>query len=638
MNRFWISGLFLVALVALAFMACGDDDTPTTPGNGGDVTAPAVDSVVAVDDHHVEVFYDEAVQKETAERTSYYTIIDRAPIPNPFGAVPGDTLVLNSVSLKSDGKTAVISMVDHMDNVPYDLSVCCVKDVSGNQLATPLTTSFDGTTAQDNTAPEIVSRSPAPDATGVGTGQSVVIQFSEIVAGYTVLDGFSWTGGGGDVLWDIESEDEITFVITPLMPLSTNTLYTVSLTGVSDYWANMMPTVSWSFRTRSTPDTEPPTLVSTSPFDGQTNVSVDANFVLTFSEAIDQTDFEPLLTPHPGDGVIVWSNGGRTITFDPDQPLQADTQYYLLAIPGDVRDLSGNSMAAPASVLFSTGPGFAAGSFSGTIAGDPGTPSADPAGAFVIAPPVLPFNGDDFDIMGMDVVDSGGDYDITALPDGVYYPVSAMDSNGDGDIDPDKGDAIGAYGLDFRQGDDIPDSVTISGGNAVNNVDFPLFDQSAVAGTFSYDGTMYTGDYQVYIGAFDTTGFDISNVGPPDFGTDEWWPYNVDFIMNEMGTPGYAAGNYYIGAFMDVTSPFDGVYDPATDPAGFHGGVPNPTAVDLTGGKDAIGVHISLADPPAPFSASPVSWRTSGKKDAEWFHKLSAAIRRAAEQSESASR
>ncbi|MDH3197113.1 MAG: Ig-like domain-containing protein [Candidatus Krumholzibacteria bacterium] len=634
--------MFLAALVALAFVACGDDETPPVTGGGPpDATAPGVDSVVAVDDHHVEVYYDEAVQKESAERASYYTIVEGTPSPVAFGAVPGDTLVLSSVSLKPDGKTAVISMVDLMSDVPYDLSVCCVRDVSGNQMAAPLTTPFAGTSAQDNTAPEIVSRSPAPDATGVGTGQSVVIQFSEIVVGYTVLDGLSWTGGGGDVLWDIESEDEITFVITPVLPLSTNTLYTVSLTGVSDYSANVMPMVEWSFRTRTTPDTTPPALVSSSPSDGQTNVSVDANLAFTFSEAMDQNQFQPLLTPNPGDGLLVWSNGGRTVTFDPDLPLQDDTQYLLFILPGEVRDLAGNGIANPVSIRFSTGPNFATGSFAGRVSGDPGTPTANPAGAVVIAPNVLPFNGnDDFDVMGSDVVDSGGgsNYSISALPDGVYYPVSAKDSNGDGDIDPDKGDAIGAYGLDIRQMDMIPDSVVISGGNAVNNVDFPLFDQSAVAGTFAYDGTMYTGDYQVYIGAFDVNGFDINNLGPPDFGTDEWWPYNVQFGMSEMDTPGFAAGNYYIGAYMDV-DPFDVAgYNPATDPAGFYGGVPNPTAVDLTGGKDAVGIHISLADPVAPFAASPVSWRTPDKKDVEWFQRLSAAVRRAAEQSKTAPR
>ena len=72
-----------------------------------------------------------------------------------------------------------------------------------------------------------------------------------------------------------------------------------------------------------------------------------------------------------------------------------------------------------------------------------------------------------------------------------------------------------------------------------------------------------------------------------------------------------------------------GNYNPGTDPAGSYGGASTPTPANLTNGQDALGIHISMDDPSGP-PASPVAWGTTGKKDAEWFKRLSAAVRRAA--------
>jgi hypothetical protein len=630
MKWLWRSSVLVIAVAAIVIASCSDDEGPAGPGGDGtvDKTAPEIDTVMAVDGNHVEVYFNEAVLRGSAERTEFYQIVEGAPGGGGGSSpAPGDTLVVNSVSLKSDEQTAVIQVVDRMANLPYHIYVCCVEDVAGNKIPTTESKTFTGTTAQDNTPPEIVYRSPVPGATGVGTAQPVVVQFSEIVRGYTVLDGFSWTGGSG-VLFDIETQDEIRFVITPKAPLSNNTTYTVTFSNVSDYDNNIMPTASWSFTTTRTPDTVAPTLVSTSPFNGQKNVDVNTNLVLTFSEAVDQTNFEALMTPSPGDGVEQWSNGGRTVTFDPNDPLLDDTQYYLLMSPGDVRDLAGNWIEEPVTILFTTGSSFESGSFAGTISGDPNTPAANPAGAIVIAPNVLPFDVQGgFDVLGSDVVGSGGTYRVPFLPDGVYYPVAVMDSNDDGKIDPDEGDAIGAYGIDFRQLDMIPDSVTIAGGSSVNNVDFPLFDQMVIVGTFSYNGSA-SGDYLVKIAVFDVNGFDINNLPPPVFGTEEWWPYNNVFRMSETETEDFAAGSYYIGAFMDING--NGDYDPDSEPANFYGGIPTPTAVTIANGQDALGIHITLVDPAGATAAAPVPWPSSGKKDAEWFERLSAIVRQAA--------
>ena len=630
MKWMWRSSVLAIAVIAIAFAACGDGGGPADPNGNGtpDTQAPGVDSVVAVDVNHVDVYFNEDVPRVSAEKIQNYTIVERAPGGSGrVSASPGDTILLNSVSLKTDGKTASIQTIDNMADVPYEIFVCCIKDLSGNEMSTTESKTFTGTAAQDITPPEIVLSSPLPDATDVGTAQGVVVHFSEAVRFLSVRNGFSWTGGSG-VSYDMDDVDEIMFVITPRTSLSIGTTYTVTFSNVTDYANNVMPTASWSFTTTPTLDTSPPTLESSSPSDGEQNVDVNANLILNFSEAV-ESYFEALITPNPGDGVSTWSDEGRTVTFDPDEPLQDDTQYYLLITPGAIRDLAGNGIEDAVTILFSTGSGFVAGSFVGTVSGDPGTQAVNPAGTIVIAPTVPPTeNQGQFDVPGSGVVGSGGSYSVSSIPDGVYYPIGVMDSNGNGKLDPDLGDAVGWYGVDVRQLDITPDSVTISGGNRATDVDFPMFDQSALAGIFSYSGTV-VGVYKVFIGAFDVNGFDINNLGPADFGTDELWPYEDEFTMNEMSTGYFVPGNYYVGAYMDLDGNEE--YDAASEPAGFYGGVPIPTAVELTGGRDALEVRITLEDPAGGFSSTPGPWGSSGKKNAEWFKRLSAIVRQATE-------
>jgi hypothetical protein len=627
MRAFWFSGL--LAIGALAFTTgCGDDETPTNGGTA-DTTPPAISSVTPVDGFHLDVLFDEDVQKESAERRVNYVITEQGPPPlrgdgGAAPAVPGDTVEVVGVSLNPDKSTVSITTSDFMDNLSYSARISGVKDLHGNKMVTADVQPFVGTGTADGTAPTIVFRSPGPGATGVGTGQPVIVQFSETMWYNTITDGFTWTSSGGSVPYEVQSEDALTFAFQPLQTLTTGTTYTVTLTGAQDLAFNTMATASWSFTTTPTADTTPPTLVSTTPADGTTNVSVNTLLSLTFSEAVNQSALDVLIVPNPGDGTLTWSNGGKTITFEPDQPLTDNTQYALTIFPGGVMDLAGNGNPDLENVVWTTGSSLDNGRFSGTISGDSNSDYADdPTGAFVIAAYPLPFDADDFGIYGSGLVGGSDTYMISNLPDGVYYPVCAMDSNDDGAIEPDQGDAIGAYGIDLSGGDFAPDSVTINGGNLVSGVDFPLFDQSAIVGTFSYSGGELTSHY-FYVGAFDTMAFDPTS--DPAYGTRE---YDIDdprWTINTLDD-NLQDGVYYVGAFLDVND--DEMYDPTSEPAGFYGGaVPTPIVIER--GGDALNVHIVLVDPGPTVEAQPVPWRWTEGEKAPWIRRLGDAIRRAA--------
>jgi hypothetical protein len=596
-------GGFVMLSFPLFLHGCGSD-SPT--GGPADTSAPGVGSVTGVDANHLQLTFTEAVKKETAERRTNYAIVETT-IAGAGVLAPGDTTHVRSAVLDGDGRTVTITTQEPMQARPYDLSVTGVEDLSGNKIAAAVTASFSGTDAADTTPPAIVLRTPTPGAADVGIGESVVVQFNESMNRGSVEDAFLWSSSSGPVSWRLQEEGANRYVFRPREPLLQNTVYTVVVQGsAQDASGNALGgDAGWTFTTTAAADATPPALVASVPANGAVNVAVTTDVSMTFSEAIEPTTSleDVVVTPDLGDGVVSWSNGGRTVTFDPDVDLMDDTAYTLIILPGGVRDLAGNGNAGAIQITWSTGSSLPTGRISGVIAGDPGTPAADPAGAIVIAAEDNPFgSSDDFGIAGSGVVGANGSYSITNLRDGWYFPVSAMDSNGDGSIDPDRGDAIGAYGVVLGE-DNVPDSVQVTGGRPVTGIDFALFDPMAIAGTLSYSGTLME-VYPLFVGVFDTTGFDAGNLPEPVYGTQSTWPFQRDYSVDEFDN-GLAPGTYYVGAFLDVN--FSGSFDSGLEPAGLYGGA-EPTAITLGPGEDALHVDILMQDPGALQASRPLSW------------------------------
>jgi hypothetical protein len=617
-----LRGTFLASVLVLALVGCSSDSTPTD-GGSTDTTPPKVTSVTPVDGSHIEVAFDENLWKETAEHRQNYVILEVTTARAASPAVPGDTLQVWGASLESDLKTVLLT-TEPMSALPYELSVSGVKDTHGNAISAPVTGTFDGTTDPDVTPPAITYRSPSPNATGVGVGESVIVEFSEPVDYNSVVNGFTWTSTGGPVARQVQY-NQTSFAFTPLQPLDTGTQYMVSLVGVQDFASNTMANTTWSFTTTLVHDTTPPTLVSSSPANHAAHVSVNTNLSLTFSEAINPNVFEGQITPNPGDGTMTWSNGGKTLTFDPDLPLASNQQYSVTFLPGGIQDLAGNGNVDIINIVFTTAASLASGSIAGTLSGDPSSSYAsDPTGALVAAFNVFPFGQDEVSIISSDIVAANNTYSIPYLPDDVYYVVSVMNTNGDDEIDPSSGDAIGGYGLDISMGDFDPDSVTITSGNHATGKNFPLYDPSGISGTVSYSGAYAGGYYNVGVALFDTTGFDPT--GQPDYATNAYWPDYVDWRFNTLDD-GLADGTYYAGAYLDVNT--NGTYDPGTDPVGLYGGDP-PTPIHIENGSDAVGLVITMEDPAAPFVTSPsVVWPVQAHDRAPWFRRLAAAVREA---------
>lgn len=80
-----------------------------------------------------------------------------------------------------------------------------------------------------------------------------------------------------------------TATFTAATALAPNTLYSVRITvGVKDIAGNNMASdFNWSFQTGAVLDVDPPTVISVSPGDGETDVALTKTISATFSEPMD---------------------------------------------------------------------------------------------------------------------------------------------------------------------------------------------------------------------------------------------------------------------------------------------------------------------------------------------------------------
>ncbi len=116
-------------------------------------------------------------------------------------------------------------------------------------------------------------------------------------------------------------------------------------------------------------DNDAPSLSSSSPSDNATEVAINANIVLTFSEAVDaesgnitikRTSDDSTIETIDVTGAKVSGSGSTAITINPSTDLTADIDYYILIDASAFDDAAGNSYAGISSktaLNFSTKPG-----------------------------------------------------------------------------------------------------------------------------------------------------------------------------------------------------------------------------------------------------------------------------------------
>jgi membrane-bound inhibitor of C-type lysozyme len=181
---------------------------------------------------------------------------------------------------------------------------------------------------------------PVNGSIDITLNANIVVTFSEAMDTKTVAYTCSPNPGGWIVTWNVGNT--IATYTHNLFASFTN--YTFQITAAKDLAGNdlvLSPIPNpWTFKTR---DALSPSIISTFPEDGSTNVAMTANVVVGFSEKMDTSTVTYICEPNPAGWEVVWSAGDTIATFMHD-PFERFITYSFQISDG--LDLGGNNLVA----------------------------------------------------------------------------------------------------------------------------------------------------------------------------------------------------------------------------------------------------------------------------------------------------
>lgn len=226
-----------------------------------------------------------------------------------------------------------------------------VKDTAGNIL--PLDYVWSFTTGN---APVIISTDPVNGAVNVPLNKILAANFSTSMASSSINAATFLLKQGTNAIAGTVSYSGTTAMFTPSAALNSNTVYTATITtGAKDPSGNpLSANYTWSFTTTGSL----PTVISTDPANGATNVVLNKIIAANFSSAMNAATIN-LLNFTVFQGAIqvtgTYNYTGTTATFTPSVLLIANTLYTGTITTG-VKDVNGNAIATNYVWTFTTAP------------------------------------------------------------------------------------------------------------------------------------------------------------------------------------------------------------------------------------------------------------------------------------------
>jgi hypothetical protein len=251
-----------------------------------------------------------------------------------------------------------------------------VKDLAGNPMTSDFLFSWTTGAAGDTIPPTVSGTINGNGATNVALNTKVGASFSEAMDPLTISTKTLFLMQGTTLVPGTVSYSGVSAVFAPLSILASTTSYTATVKGgaggVKDLAGNPLASdYVWAWSTGSSTDTVPPMVIATTVANGATNVPVNANLGVTFSEAMDPLTITNVsctlvetATGKPRQGETV-GYSGVTLVFQLDEfgpyppyALFPNTSYTITIKGGvgGVEDLAGNPMAGDYSFSFTTGP------------------------------------------------------------------------------------------------------------------------------------------------------------------------------------------------------------------------------------------------------------------------------------------
>ena len=276
-----------------------------------------------------------------------------------FTLQQGATAIAGVVSYA--GVTATFKPTGNLaPNVLFTATITTgAKDLAGNALVSNYVWTFTTGATPDTTPPTVSSTVPATGATNVPVGNAMAATFSEAMDPLSISSATFTLQQGATPIAGVVSYAGVTATFKPTGNLAPNVLFTATITtGAKDLAGNaLVSNYVWTFTTGATPDTTPPTVSSTVPATGATNVPVGNALAATFSEAMDPLSISSAsFTLQQGATAIagVVSYAGVTATFKPTGNL-APNVLFTATITTGAKDLAGNALVSNYVWTFTTG-------------------------------------------------------------------------------------------------------------------------------------------------------------------------------------------------------------------------------------------------------------------------------------------
>jgi len=233
------------------------------------------------------------------------------------------------------------------------------QDPAGTALAANYIWTFTTGAGLSLTPPTVSSTVPANGATNVPIGNSLAAVFSEAMNPLTINATTFTLKQGANAVAGTVNYAGVTATFTPTGTLAPTTLFTATITtGAQDLSGNALAAnYVWTFTTGVNASLIPPTVSSTVPANGATNVPVGNALSATFSEAINPLTINTTtFTLNQGAASVAGTvnYAGVTATFTPAANLAPNTLFTATITTG-VRDLAGNALASNYVWTFTTG-------------------------------------------------------------------------------------------------------------------------------------------------------------------------------------------------------------------------------------------------------------------------------------------
>lgn len=287
-------------------------------------------------------------------RITFSVPMDKLSVQTALNVTPNFQYIINW-----DGASKVVTMTPSPPlqlGTKYTINVSAsAKSQAGINLPNQYSFSFTTDTGGGPTPPTVTSVEPANHSTNITAKILINITFSKpmekgttegaITASPSVTWGASW------------SNSDQTVTLDPTADLTFNTKYTVTISTAAKSvdQANLRFPYFFDFTTESGGMPTPPTVTATNPQNGSTNVPLNTNIEITFSEKMDGTATENAVSTSPSvSGSFQWDASVNVLTYDPSVDLQANTKFTI-TISAQAKDATGENMQGSYQFSFTTG-------------------------------------------------------------------------------------------------------------------------------------------------------------------------------------------------------------------------------------------------------------------------------------------